>query len=95
MDGEGLQLRRSDAPLLPVELLLAGRDVRLPMNTFLETNSRRLFRLLEQVLMRLPTKTTSVVEFLNELAPKLASDAKFHCLLGYALVQAGDRKLRW
>jgi hypothetical protein len=29
---------------------------------------------------------------LNALAPKLSSDAKFHSLLGYALVQAGDRK---
>ena len=92
MDGEGLQLRRSDAPLLPVELLLAGRG-RQAANEYVSRNElAKAIQTAEQVLMRLPTKTTSVVEFLNELSPKLASDAKFHCLLGYALVQAGDRR---
>jgi len=45
----------------------------------------------EQVLMRLPTMTHFVATFLAELAPHFRTNAKFHGLNGYALVQAGDR----
>jgi tetratricopeptide (TPR) repeat protein len=91
MDGEGLDLRRSDAPLLAVELFLAGK-IRESADSFVARGeTAKAVEVAQRVLQRLPTKTSSVVSFLNYLAPHFQSDAKFHTLLGYALVQAGKR----
>ncbi|HEV8592781.1 MAG TPA: prolyl oligopeptidase family serine peptidase, partial [Pyrinomonadaceae bacterium] len=95
MDGEGLKLLKAEEPLLPVELLLSGR-VRESARGYLdrgEEGAAMALAIAEQVLRRLPTKTGSVLAFLNELAPRFRRDAKFHKLLGYAQVQAGQRKL--
>ena len=94
MDGEGLKLVRSNKPLLPVELFLFGRTHEAAdaykarrqegLATALETA--------EQVLERLPTKTKYVIAFLTQLAPQFQTDARFHSLLGFAYVRAGDRQ---
>ena len=91
MDGEGLVLRRADAPMLPAELLLAGR-VHDAADGYVSRNElSKAIETAQRVLDRMPTKTNTVVEFLRMLAPRFGSDAKFQSLLGYALVQAGDR----
>jgi len=91
MDGEGLQLRRADAPLLPVELLLVGRVRESAAAYIAKGEQAKAMEDAEQVLMRLPTMTHFVATFLAELAPHFRTNAKFHGLNGYALVQAGDR----
>ena len=92
MDGEGLLLRRADAPALPVELFLEGRTREAVAAYVARNDLTTALNVAEQVLNRLPTKTSLVVSFLDLLAPKFIGNAKFHTLLGYALVQAGDRQ---
>ncbi|MEO8041663.1 MAG: prolyl oligopeptidase family serine peptidase [Acidobacteriota bacterium] len=91
MDGEGLQLRKADAPQLPVELFLIGRSREAAAAYIAQDETSKALDVAEQVLNRLPTKTATVVSFLRNLSPNFATDAKFHSLLGYALVQIGDR----
>ena len=91
MDGEGLTLRKAETPLLPVELLLAGRSREAAAEYVAKGQTSKALDVTEQVLHRLPTKARTVVSFLYDLSPSFKSDAKFHSLLGYALVQAGNR----
>ncbi|MEO8574169.1 MAG: prolyl oligopeptidase family serine peptidase [Pyrinomonadaceae bacterium] len=91
MDGEGLNLRRADAPLLPLELLVADRPIEAASDYVARGESAKGLEAAEQVLYRLPTKTNSVVAFLNGLAPHFRTDSNFYRLRGFALVQAGDR----
>ena len=91
MDGQGLTLRRLTGPPLPLELLIAGQ-VREAVDGYLaRTDTAAAIRDAEQILLRLPTKRHIVVEFLKLLGPRFHTDAKFHTLLGYAYVNAGDR----
>ena len=92
MEGEGLVLRRADSPSLPVELLLDGHTREAAAAYAARDDLTTALGVAEQVLKRLPTKTGFVVSFLDQLAPKFIGSAKFHTLLGYALVQAGDRQ---
>ena len=92
MDGEGLVLRRADGPLLPVELFLEGQTREAAAAYLARNETTTALVVAEQVLKRVPTKTPAVVSFLEQMAPRLDSNARFHSLLGYALVQAGDRK---
>ncbi|PYT00845.1 MAG: hypothetical protein DMF63_05945 [Acidobacteria bacterium] len=91
MDGAGLKLVRSDGPPLPVELLLEGRSREAAAGYIGRNDLKKAMEVAAQVLRRLPTKTNSVVAFLNSLAHHFQSHAAFHNLMGYALVQAGDR----
>lgn len=91
MDGEGLQLQRSDAPLLPVEMLLSGHPREAAEGYVRGRDTAKALDVAEQVIKRLPTKTHDAIIFLNALAPHFLSNARFHSLLGYSLVQAGDR----
>jgi len=93
MDGEGLTLTRSEAPMLPVELFLAGHTAEA-LRGYTARGSEGVAKALEiaeQVLHRLPTKSQSVVQFLVQLEPYVRWDPAFHTLLGYAYVQAGKR----
>jgi hypothetical protein len=94
MDGEGLELVRTDGPPLPVELFLSGRT-REAAAAYIKRGPEGNAKALEtagQVLQRLPTQTANVVTFLTTIAPHFESDARFHSLLGTALVQAGNRR---
>jgi hypothetical protein len=92
MDGEGLELRRADGPPLPVELLLAG-NARHAVDEYIARDATaKAVDDAEQVLRRLPTKSKTVVAFLQLLAPRFSSDSKFQTLFGLALVNAGDRQ---
>ena len=91
MDGEGLELKRQTAPMLPVELLLLRREREAARAYVNRKKTARAIDDAEQVLRRLPTMTRSMVTFLEILAPRFQTDARFHRLLGSALVQAGDR----
>ena len=92
MDGEGLDLRKTDAPLLPVELFLAGSVRRAADGYIARGDTKTAVDVAEQVLRRIPTKTNLVVAFLRRLAPRFTRDVRFQTLLGDALIQAGDRK---
>jgi hypothetical protein len=93
MDGEGLELRRSEQPMLPIELLLAGRSTEAVKDYLArgDEGKRRMIEAATQVRRRLPTKTRSVINFLLEGAPHFTNVAEFHKQLGLAYVQAGDR----
>jgi tetratricopeptide (TPR) repeat protein len=91
MDGEGLELRRAEGPLLPLELLLSGRTREAANDYVARHEFAKAIETARKVLERLPTRTNDVVSFLSYVAPHFQSDAKFHTLLGYALVQAGNR----
>ena len=91
MDGEGLVLRRAEKPLLPMELFLAGHTYEAADEYVARNQIKNAIETAEQVLRRLPTKTREVVLFLDRLSPHVKKDAKFYTLLGYALVQAGNR----
>jgi hypothetical protein len=93
MDGEGLELLRSDEPLLPIELFIDGRT-REAVRGYLARGKPGLAKAFEDaagILHRLPTKSRVVVNFLSEIAPTFSRDTKFYSLLGYAYVAAGDR----
>lgn len=92
MDGEGLTLRRADGPPLPVELFLEGRTREAAAAYLVRNDAATALNAAEQVLNRLPTKTGLVISFLDQLAPRFETDAKFHTLRGYAFVQAGERQ---
>jgi hypothetical protein len=92
MDGEGLDLRKAEGPNLPVELLLMGRSREAAIAYMSRGEKSKALDVAEQVLRRLPTKTTTVVSFLKYLSPNFGTNAKFYSLLGFAFVQYGDRQ---
>ncbi len=91
MDGEGLKLAKENGPLIPIERLLGCETRKAAAQYVRMGQTDKALEIAEQVLRRLPTKTGAVVSFLKHLAPNFDGDAKFHSLLGYALVQIGDR----
>jgi hypothetical protein len=91
MDGEGLKLLKNDTTRLPVELLISNEFTKAAELYVSLGKTQRALEDAEQILFRLPTKTRAVVSFLNYLAPHFWDSAKFHWLLGSALVQVGDR----
>jgi hypothetical protein len=91
MDGEGLDLRKADVPPIPVELFLSGRSREAAAAYTSRGETSKALDIAEQVLRRLPTKTATVVSFLRYLSPSFTTSARFHSLLGFALVQSGDR----
>lgn len=94
MDGEGLELKRASGPLLPVELVLSGRPDEAAA-AYLRRRAEGSAAALEtasQVLKRLPTQTQNALRLLKALEGHFRSDVRYHALLGYAFVQAGDRR---
>ena len=93
MDGEGLELRRSDSPLLPAEMLLKG-NITGAVRGYRARGPAGLDMALElatQVLDRYPTQTAHTAAFLGILGRDISESSRFHSLYGYALVQAGRR----
>jgi hypothetical protein len=95
MDGEGLDLRKSTAPLLPTEMLLNGSlsaAVRIYKSNG-PTGIEADLETAEKVFDRLPTKRSLVVRFLNDLRNEFPRDPGYFVLLAKAYVAAGDRAL--
>jgi hypothetical protein len=91
MDGEGLELRRSAAPLLSAEMFLKG-DIAGAVHAYRERGQAGLDKALEfaeQVVDRLPTQTAHAVALLGALEQNFRDSSRFHTLYGYAMVQAG------
>ena len=93
MDGEGLELRKSFAPLLPVELFLDGRTVAAAaqLKNRAEQGLSDALDIAEKIFTRLPTKRRFVVRFLTTLEGEFRNNSRYYSLLGYTLVAAGDR----
>ena len=91
MDGEGLALRRAIRPLIPLELLLAGKT-RAAADAYIAAgDTARALIDAEQILNRIPTMRRAVSVFLEALAPHFQNEGKFHTLLGYAYVASNNR----
>lgn len=93
MDGEGLDLRRSKAPLLPTEMLLSG-NVSAAVRKFKSvwpTGVDEALNTAEKVFDRLPTKRPLVVRFLNDLQSEFQREPKYFVLLAKSYVATGDR----
>lgn len=94
MDGEGLRLKKESGPVLPIELLLDGRNAKAA-NEYLKRGrggERDAMAAAEKVFQRFPTKRAFVVSFLRFLKPQFRDDSKYFSLLGYALVSIADRR---
>jgi len=93
MDGEGLDLRKLPAPLLPTEMLLGG-NMSAAVRKFKSNGPTGIEAALdtaEKVFDRLPTKRPLVVRFLNDLENEFQRDSKYFVLLAKAYVATGDR----
>ena len=93
MEGEGLQLNRSDGPLLPIELLLAG-ETQISARAYVARDQNDPSKIIEtgqRVLDRFPTKMRALATFLTRVQLHFPRSAKLAALLGDVQMEAGNR----
>lgn len=93
MEGEGLQLNRSDREVMPIELLLAG-ETQIAGRVYLARDRNDPSKIIEtgqRILDRFPTKVRALATFLARVQLNFPRNAKLAALLGDVQMEAGNR----